>query len=88
MNTVNQVVRGLLAHHLKREPASIKASQHLGRDLDVTPLELVLIALDLEDIEGVAVPIEQLGELETVGDLVNFLGVTVAEQRKGRLRVA
>lgn len=88
MHTVNQVVRGLLAHHLQREPSSIRASHHLARDLDVTPLELVLIALDLEEIEGVAVPVEQLGQIETVGELVDFLALTVMLQRRGRLRVA
>lgn len=85
MHNVNEVVRGLLAHHLNRHPASILASQRLGRDLDVTPLELVLIALDLEDIAGVAVPIEQLGQVDTVGELMSFLEATVTHQRRARV---
>lgn len=85
MHNVNEVVRGLLAHHLNRHPSSILASQHLGRDLDVTPLELVLIALDLEDIAGVAVPVEQLGQVDTVGELMSFLEATVTHQRRARV---
>ena len=88
MPTIDHIVRSLLAHHLDRAPSTLQGSLNLSRDLDVTPLELVLVALDLEEIEGVSIPVEQLGQIETVGELVDFLAATVREQRRGRLRVA
>lgn len=88
MPTIDHIVRSLLAHHLDRAPSTLHGSLSLSRDLDVTPLELVLLALDLEDIEGVSIPVEQLGRIETVAELIEFLDATVREQRRGRLRVA
>jgi hypothetical protein len=38
--------------------------------LDMTPLELVLVALEIEGIEHVRLDMTQLDEVRTVGDLV------------------
>ena len=50
MSSVSFVVRGLLARHLNREASTLHAWHHLDRDLDLTPLELVMLAVELEEL--------------------------------------
>ena len=80
------VVRSSLAHHLDRAASSIHGWQRLDRDLELQPLTLVLVALDVEEIEDVLLPVEQLSALETVGELVALVSRTVARGRRGRAR--
>jgi acyl carrier protein len=81
MKSINAIVREALAHHLDRDASTIHPSQRLEEDLDLTPLELVLIALDMEELEDVALPFEQLATLRTVGDLFSFFARAVARVR-------
>jgi hypothetical protein len=68
MKALNQTVRGVLARHLGRPPSSIHAWQDLEADLDMTPLELVLVVLEVEEILDSPLPVEDLPSLRTVGD--------------------
>jgi acyl carrier protein len=69
MKAIQAIVRESLARHLDREPSAIHDWQRVEEDLDLTPLELVLVALELEE-EDVRVPFEQLAAVRTVGDLL------------------
>jgi hypothetical protein len=40
----------------------------LNGDLHLTPLELVLVALEIQDVRHVEVPLDDLAKIETVGD--------------------
>jgi hypothetical protein len=82
MKSTNAVVRGVLARHLNREVSSIYSWQHLERDLDLTPLELVLVALEVEELESVPIPVEELAATQTVGDLLSFFSLTVAREKR------
>lgn len=85
MKSMSTVVRALLAHHLDRSAATIRDGHHLARDLDLTPLELVTVALDVEQMEGVPLPMERLAEVATVGDLIRYLAREVNAARSCRI---
>jgi acyl carrier protein len=66
------IVRAMLAEHLESDVAAIHLDHELAGDLGLTPLAVVLVALDLEDLEDVFLPYEQLVQVKTVGDLARF----------------
>jgi acyl carrier protein len=82
MKSMNRVVCGILAHRLDRDRASIHPWQNLALDLDVSPLELVQIALEVEELENVIIPTEELARVETVGELVSFLSRSVVREKQ------
>jgi acyl carrier protein len=69
-----EVVRLALAAHLECDLSEIRAAHHLERDLGITRLGLVLVALDLEDLEHVSLSFDELAAVHTVADLSRFLG--------------
>jgi acyl carrier protein len=76
------LVRATLAHHLDCDPGNIHPWQHLEADLDLTPLELIVIALEIEEAAGVDIPVEAIDAVATVGDFVAFMTHAVAYQRQ------
>ena len=50
-------------------------------DLDATPLDLVLVTLEVESAEDAVIDVEGLGDLKTVSDLTTFVGHEVARSR-------
>jgi acyl carrier protein len=83
MKSVAALVRATLAHHLDCDPGKIHPWLHLEADLDLTPLELIVIALEIEELEEIAIPVEALDDVTTVGDFVGFMSHAVAHQRAG-----
>jgi acyl carrier protein len=82
MKSVPARVRATLAQHLDCDPGRIHAWQHLEVDLDLTPLELILIALEIEDAEGIDLPVDALDAVTTVGDFQAFVSFAVARHRE------
>jgi acyl carrier protein len=80
----------VLAGRLRRPASTIHAWQDLALDLDATPLDLVLVTLDVESAEDARIDVEGLGDLRTVGDLSAFLAREVVRSRHtiGRRGVA
>lgn len=75
MSTPSQViVHALLASQLKVEEASIE-DPVLLEDLGLDPLDLVLVAVRLEDLDRGAgdFPVAALEHAKTVGDLVTLV---------------
>ena len=83
MKALNQTVRRVLARHLGLPPSNIHAWQDLEADLDVTPLELVLVVQEVEEIVDVPLPVEDAASFRTVGDLLTFLSLAVARRGGG-----
>ncbi len=75
----------VLAHRLGRPVSTIHPWQQLERDLDITPLEVVLVALEIEDIEGVDIDVRGLERAHTVDDLATFFMREVARARQERV---
>lgn len=74
---LNAVVQQVLAHRANRTADCILPSLHLQRDLHLRPLELALVALDLEDIVEVELSYHAMASMVTVGELVSFLSIAV-----------
>lgn len=70
MDVANEwLVRRAIAAHLEIALDEIEAEQSLEGDLGLDPLDLVLIALRLEEDVGVEFPVALLETVKTVGDL-------------------
>ncbi|MBX7115084.1 MAG: acyl carrier protein [Myxococcaceae bacterium] len=67
------IVREAVAVHLEVDVHSIHGEQNLRRDLGLTALALVMIALDLEDLELLSIPFEPLNNVDTVADLAKLV---------------
>jgi acyl carrier protein len=67
-----QLVRATIARHVGRPAKDLDPSLRLTDDLELTPLELVLIATDIEDAIGMQMPVEGLASVHTVADLMRF----------------
>ncbi len=72
-NAVEELVRHVVAAHLEVDACDVRAAHELERDLGITRLGLVLIALDLEDLERVNLPFERLADVRTVADLARVV---------------
>jgi hypothetical protein len=90
MSSLRFVVRELLARHLDREASTIHAGDQIERDLDLTPLELVMVAVELEELEalggtpGVELGVEGLAAVRTVGELYAYFRRAVGRARRVR----
>jgi acyl carrier protein len=71
----------VLAECLQRPVSTIHPWHDLAVDLDATPLDLVLVTLEIESAEDASIDVEGLGELRTVGDLSTFVRHQVARAR-------
>ncbi|MBX3192409.1 MAG: acyl carrier protein [Labilithrix sp.] len=84
-NLPDAIVQNALACHLRTPEASFDAALELERDLGLDPLDLVLIALGLEEAVGVEFPVALLEGVRTVGDVARlvstWLGVVPALRR-------
>lgn len=81
---MSTLVRGLVAYQTGRTPSFI------GQELRLTPLGLVTVALEVEDLTGVRVDVDRLGAIETVDELSEFFAMALQRKRRSerRLRAA
>jgi len=68
-----ELVRFALALHLSIDPMEIELEQRLEADLGLDPLDLVLVALRLEEIEEAEFPVADLEAVTTVAELVGVV---------------
>jgi hypothetical protein len=84
MKSIHTDVREVLARHLDVPASSILHRQSLD-DLDLGPLELVLLTREIEELEEVE-PISTFGleNLQTVGEYLVFMTDAVTRRRKAK----
>jgi acyl carrier protein len=70
---LDQMVRSVVAAHLEVPLTDIKSTQSFFDDLGIPPLGVVLIALDIEDLEGITLPFERLMHTKTVSELCELV---------------
>ena len=80
---LEELVGSIVARHLNVSPAAIHPGSDLQRDLHLDPLDLVLIALRIEEVEGSEFPIGRLEQARSVGDLVRIVRAMRAAQPDG-----
>jgi len=66
-------IREILADQLELDPEEVVESASFRDDLGVDSLDLYELLMSLEEEYGFEVPAEDMAELETVGDVVNYL---------------
>jgi acyl carrier protein len=69
MKPADETVREVIAAHLEIPLARVQPGQHLERDLDLHPLDVVLVALKLEEEAHVRFEGDELETVATVHDL-------------------
>lgn len=77
----HDIVCAALARHLKVAPTQLAATQRLAQDWGLRPLDLVTVALELEDVEAIDFPIAGLHTARTIGDLVVLLSDSPARRQ-------
>jgi hypothetical protein len=85
MRSLCHIVYQVIALHTRRRASSLHPWHELEGDLDMTPLEVVLVALEIEGIEDVDLDVTGLDEIRTVGEAVAFFEREVARARRERL---
>ena len=66
-------IREILVEQLDLDPDEIIESASFRDDLGVDSLDLYELLMSIEEEYGFEVPAEDMAELETVGDVVNYL---------------
>ena len=82
--SIHSIALSALARHTRRDIGTVRTWHSLKGDLHLTPLELVIIALEIQDAAGVEVSPEELATLETVGDFFMCLSRTSAYSHDAR----
>ena len=77
----------VLALRLGRPASTIHPRHDLARDLGMTPLDAVLVALDVEEAEDVDIDVEGLLDVRTVDELSTFLTDEVARAHGAQVRL-
>lgn len=85
MDVHTEIVRFALALHLDADVTDIQLDHRLERDLGLDPLDLVLVVLRLEEIEGGELPVADLESVMTVRDLVDVVRSWASPDRSATL---
>jgi acyl carrier protein len=64
--SIEEVVIRTIARHLRKGASDVRPEHRLSRDLDLRPLDLVLIGLHLEDLLSLTLPFDRLDSAQTV----------------------
>ena len=73
MNVFEVVKKAICKVQPGLEESKIVSGALLKEDLDIDSLDLVEVALALEDATGLSLPEEELDEITTVGDIVSLI---------------
>jgi acyl carrier protein len=75
---VFDLIRGRLAELIECDPDTIKLETRLEEDLEADSLDLVELAMALEEELSLEIPDEELEGIRTVGDAVDFIAERVS----------
>jgi acyl carrier protein len=75
---VFDLIRGRLAELIETDPDQIKLETRLEEDLEADSLDLVELAMALEEELSLEIPDEELEGIRTVGDAVDFIAERVS----------
>jgi acyl carrier protein len=77
--TISLKIRTALAEYLKRDPATILATQHLRDDLGLDSMAVIELLYRIEEAFDLQIPDQDLVGLTKVGHVVNYV-----EKRLGK----
>ena len=67
-------VRDIISKQLDIDPATITMTSRLIDDLKADSLDIVELIMDLEQEFNIEIPDEELPKVQTVADIVGYLG--------------
>ena len=74
---INQTVVTILSEVAHCDPSVITPEWHLKEDLHLDSLEMVELAMELEDVFGRPIADEDVDRLKTVGDIQTYIAARV-----------
>ncbi len=77
------VLRATMSAEFGLEPSAIEPSAHLIDDLDLDSIDLVDLAVSLEEERGIKLDEDDLKSVRTVGDAVNAVRAAFARSATG-----
>ncbi|EKD50892.1 MAG: hypothetical protein ACD_62C00400G0006 [uncultured bacterium] len=66
----------IIAAQLSLRNSDIKLSSHFIDDLGADSLDVVELIMEIEDVFGIEIPDEDVEEMETVEDVINYVAKT------------
>lgn len=66
-------VRDIIVDTLNCDAEKVTMDARLAEDLEADSLDAVELNMAIEDETGISIPDEELANLKTVGDIVNYL---------------
>ena len=66
-------VRAIIAEQLGTDKEKIQPESHLINDLKADSLDVVALVMDLEQEYGIEIPDEDLAQLQTVQNILDFI---------------
>lgn len=66
-------VRDIIVDTLNCDAEKVTMDARLSEDLEADSLDAVELNMAIEDETGITIPDEELANLKTVGDIVNYL---------------
>ena len=70
---MEQKIVELIAEKLCKKTEQVTLSSRLVEDLGADSLDVVELIMAFEDEFGVSLPDEEIAQMKTVGDIVNFI---------------
>ena len=70
---VSEKIIALLADQFGKEESEIELSMDIAEDLGADSLDVVELLMSIEDEFGVEIPDEEVENLHTIGDVVNYI---------------
>ncbi len=67
-----EAVKEIIVDNLGIESETISLESHLQDDLGIDSLDAVELALQIEEVTGVAIPDDAFAQMKTVGDIVSY----------------
>lgn len=74
MSNLEEVVKTAIAQQLKKKATDLRLDDDLVGDLNADSIDLVSISMELESALNIEVPTDELHNLATVQDFINYIG--------------
>jgi acyl carrier protein len=73
-NGLSQQVYATLGDYLRRDPSALHPKDSLRDDLGLDSLQTIELVYQVESAFDIQIPDEDFGRLQTIGDVVTYLG--------------
>jgi len=84
MNDIASEVTAQIARILREDPQHIVPQARLVRDLGADSLDSVALVMAIEDRFAIDMPDEDIGELRTVRELIEYVELAVAMRQRSQ----